>query len=109
MFTCMQAAGGGCCRPRHHVGLLLLAVQMAATADAILISQLSIVLSVLCTACWPKVWQCKCSAHVQPHKVFLLLLQSYEAIQRRAVPDTPLMHFLHLLIQASCCCQPWYT
>lgn len=28
------------------------------------------------------------------------LLQSYEAIQRRAVPDTPLMHFLHLLIQA---------
>ena len=37
------------------------------------------------------------------------LLQSYEAIQRRAVPDTPLMHFLHLLIQASCCCQPRLT
>ena len=57
-----------------------------------------------CTACWPKGWQRKCSAHLQPRKVFLLLLQSYEAIQRRAVPDTPLMHFLHLLIQASCCC-----
>ena len=70
---------------------------------------LTLVCSCLVLGHWLMVWQSQSSAQLQPHKVFLLLLQSYEAIQRRAVPDTPLMHFLHLLIQASCCCQPWWT